>query len=159
MGPPEFSHQIESFLLHQTPSCFTAGPRIYTGLPAPDTFLLHSRPRIYTGLSAPDTFLLYSRPRIYTGLPAPDTFLLYSRAPDLHWTFLDLPEHWCYYLSFSPLFQRVFFPGQGILDEPPNVLPVVRVPGRERILLETMQLAIGEFITDSSQGLLPSPRV
>ena len=39
------------------------------------------------------------------------------------------------------------------------VLPVVRVPGRERRLLETMQLAIGEFITDSSQGLLPSPRV
>ena len=26
MGPPEFSHQIESFLLRQTPSCFTAGP-------------------------------------------------------------------------------------------------------------------------------------
>ena len=39
------------------------------------------------------------------------------------------------------------------------VLPVVRVPGRERRLLETMQLAIGEFITDSSQGLPPSPRV
>ena len=46
-----------------------------------------------------------------------------------------------------------------IPDEPPNVLPVVRVPGRERRLLETMQLAIGEFITDSSQGLPPSPRV
>ena len=38
-----------------------------------------------------------------------------------------------------------------------SVLPVVRVPGRERRLLETMQLAIGEFITDSSQGLPPSP--
>ena len=37
-----------------------------------------------------------------------------------------------------------------------HVLPVVRVPGRERRLLETMQLAIGEFITDSSQGLSPS---
>ena len=36
---------------------------------------------------------------------------------------------------------------------------VVQVPGREKRLLETMQLAIGEFITDSSQGLLPSPRV
>ena len=46
-----------------------------------------------------------------------------------------------------------------IPDEPPNVLPVVRVPGRERRLLETMQLAIGEFITDSSKGLPPSPRV
>ena len=39
------------------------------------------------------------------------------------------------------------------------VLPVVRVPSQERRLLETMQLAIGEFITDSSQGLSPSPRV
>ena len=29
------------------------------------------------------------------------------------------------------------------------VLPVVRIPSRERRLLETMQLAIGEFITDS----------
>ena len=104
MGPPEFSHRIESFLLRQTPSCFTAGPR----------FTLD---------------------------------------------FLDLPEHRCYYLSFSPLFQRVFFPGQRIPDEPPNVLPVVWVPSRERRLLETMQLAIGEFITDSSQGLPPSPRV
>ena len=40
-----------------------------------------------------------------------------------------------------------------------SVLPVVRVPGRERRLLETMQLVIGEFITDSSLGLPPSPRV
>ena len=35
-----------------------------------------------------------------------------------------------------------------------DVLPVVQVPGGER-----MQIAIGEFITDSSQGLPPSPRV
>ena len=58
----------ESFLLCQSLSCFTAGPRIYTGLPVPDTVLLHSRARIYTGL------------------PAPDTVLLHSRAPDFHWT-------------------------------------------------------------------------
>ena len=32
VGPPEFSHQIESFLLCQTLSCFTARPQIYTGL-------------------------------------------------------------------------------------------------------------------------------
>ena len=89
----------------------------------------------------------------------PDTFLLHSRAPDLHWTFLDLPEHQCYYLSFFPLFQRALFPGQGIPDTPPNVLPIVWVPGRERRLLEAMQLALGEFITDSSQSLPPSPRV
>ena len=105
VGPPEFSHQIESFLLRQTPSCFTAGPRIYTGL-------------FQTCLS--------------TGA-------------------ITCP--------FPPLFQRAFFPGQGIPDEPPNLLPVVRIPDRERRLLETMQLAIGEFITDSSQGLLPSPRM
>ena len=46
-----------------------------------------------------------------------------------------------------------------IHEEDINVLPVVRVPGPERRLLETMQLTIGEFITDSSQGLPPSPRV
>ena len=46
-----------------------------------------------------------------------------------------------------------------IQEEDINVLPVVRVPGLERRLLETMQLTIGEFITDSSQGLPPSPRV
>ena len=47
---------------------------------------------------------------------------------------------------------------QSVLEYP-SVLPVVWVPGRERRLLETMQLAIGEFITDSSQGLPSSPRV
>ena len=140
MGPPEFSHQIESFLLRQTPSCFTAGPRIYTGLPAPDTFLLYSRPHIYTGLPALDTFLLYSRPRIYTGLSRPA------------WAPVLLPV-------LFPFVPNSVLPRQGIPDKPPNILPVVRVPGRERRLLETMQLAIGEFITDSSQGLPPSPRV
>ena len=40
-----------------------------------------------------------------------------------------------------------------------SVLPVVRVPGRERRLLERIQLAIGEFITDSNQGFPLSPRV
>ena len=61
-GPPEFSHQIESFLLCQIPSCFTEGPRIY-------------------------------------------------------WTFPDLPEHRCYYLSFFPFV-------------PKSVLPPSRDPGR-----------------------------
>ena len=140
MGPPEFSHRIESFLLRQTPSCFTAGPGFTLD------FLSRHLPVSQQG---PD-FHWTSCAR---QLPAS------QQAPYLHWTFLDLPEHWCYYLSFSLLFQRAFFPGQGILDEPPNVLPIVRVPGRERRLLETMQLAIGEFITDSSQGLPPSPRV
>ena len=47
-----------------------------------------------------------------------------------------------------------------LLDsESMNVLPIVRVPGQERRLLETKQLAIGEFISDSSQALPPSPRV
>ena len=49
--------------------------------------------------------------------PAPDTFLLHSRAPDLHWAFPDLPEHWCYYLSFFPFDSK-------------SVLPQSRYPGR-----------------------------
>ena len=84
-----------------------------------------------------------------------DTFLPSSRASDLHWTFQTCLSTGAIICPFSPLFQRAFFPGQGIPDEPPNVLPVVRVPGWERRLLETMQLAIGEFITDSSQGVRP----
>ena len=47
----------------------------------------------------------------------PDTFLPFSRASDLHWTFPDLPEHWCYYLSFFPFV-------------PKSVLPRSRDPGR-----------------------------
>ena len=90
-------------------------------------------------------------PLYRTFSPAPDTFLLLSRASDLHRTFLSCLSTGAITCPFSPLFQRVFFPGQGILDEPPNVLPIVRIPNRERRLLETMQLAIGEFITDSSQ--------
>ena len=55
----------------------------------------------------------------------------------------------------------VFLELSCFFDDPSNVgvLPVVRVPGQERRILETMQLTIGEFITDSSQGLLPSPRM
>ena len=49
--------------------------------------------------------------------------------------------------------------GSKITSDGDCVLPVVQIPGRERRLLKTMQLAIGEFITDSSQGLPPSPRV
>ena len=89
----------------------------------------------------------------------PDTFLPSSRASDLHWTFQTCLSTGVITCPFSPLFQRAFFPGQGILVKAPNVLPVVRIPNRERRLLETMQLTIGEFITDSSQGLPPSPRV
>ena len=36
--------------------------------------------------------------------------------------------------------------GKVALNHMLAVLPLVRVPGRERRLLETMQLAIGEFI-------------
>ena len=89
----------------------------------------------------------------------PDTFLPSNRASDLHWTFQTCLSTGAITCPFSPFFQRAFFPGQGIPDEPPNVLPVVWIPDQERRLLETMQLAIQEFITDSSQGLLPSPTV
>ena len=40
----------------------------------------------------------------------PDTFLPFSRASDLHWTFPDLPEHWCYYLSFYPFVPKSVLP-------------------------------------------------
>ena len=136
MGPPEFSHQIESFLLRQTPSCFTAGPGFTLDF-------LHQTPSCLTAGPGFTLDFLRQTPSCFTAGPR---FTL---------DFLDLPEHLC----FSPLFQRAFFPGQEIPEEPPNVLPIVRVPGWERRLLETMHLAIGEFITDSSQGLRPSPRV
>ena len=42
--------------------------------------------------------------------PVPDTFLLHCRAPDLHWTFPDLPEHQCYYLSFFPFVPKSALP-------------------------------------------------
>ena len=40
----------------------------------------------------------------------PDTFLTSSRASSLHWTFPDLPEHRCYYLSFSPFIPKSILP-------------------------------------------------
>ena len=44
----------------------------------------------------------------------PDTFLPFSRASDLHWTFPDLPEHRCYYLSlFCCCSKECSFPVKG----------------------------------------------
>ena len=62
---------------------------------------------------------------------------------DLRWSWCDNKETNC---SINVMH----------LNNPDTVLPVVQVPGWERRLLKTMQLAIGEFITDSSP---PSPRV
>ena len=42
-----------------------------------------------------------------------------------------LPEHWCFYLSFPSVLEVFSLPSQGIPDEPPNVLPDVRIPERE----------------------------
>ena len=67
---------IESFLLCQIPSCFSAGPRIDTGLSCP----------------------------------------AWARV---------------LYLSFPSVLEVFSFPGQGIPDEPPNVMPDVRIPERE----------------------------
>ena len=39
-----------------------------------------------------------------------------------------LPEHRCFYLSFPSVLEVFPFPGQGIPDKPPNVLPDVRIP-------------------------------
>ena len=70
------------------------------------------------------------------------------------------------HMSLSDLVSSVYMPRSGIagsygssISSFLSVLPVVQVPSRERRLLDTMQLAIGEFITDSSQGLPLSPRV
>ena len=89
---------IESFLLRQIPSCFSAGPRIYTGLSCP------------------------------------------AWAPVL-----------C--LFFPSVLELFSFPGQGIPDEPPNVMPAVRMPQQEEKTSMTMKHAKeGKFIADSSQG-------
>ena len=68
---------------------------------------------LYRKLSpAPDTFLFTAGPRIYTGLSCP------AWAP--------------VQLSILPLCPGVFsFPGQGIPDKPPNIMPDVRIPERE----------------------------
>ena len=88
----------ESFLLRQIHSCFSAGPRIYSGLSCP------------------------------------------ARAPVL-------------YLSFPSVLEVFSFPGQGILDKPPNVMPDVRIPEREeRRLPRQCNSQKGKFIADLSQG-------
>ena len=93
---PIRSPSIESFLLSQIPSCFSAGPRIDTGLSCP------------------------------------------AWAPVL-------------YLSFPSVLEVSSPPGQGIPDEPPNVMPDPRA-GREKAS-KTMQLTKkGKFIADWSQG-------
>ena len=69
-----------------------------------------------------------------------------------------LPEHRCFYLSFPSVLGVFSFPGQGILDEPPNVLPDVRIPEwEERRLPRQCNSQKGKFITDSSRGFLPQP--
>ena len=69
-----------------------------------------------------------------------------------------LPEHRCFYLSFPSVLEVFSSPGQGILDEPPNVLPDVRIPEREeRRLPRQCNSQKGKFITDSSQGFLLQP--
>ena len=95
---PVRSPSIESSLLRQTPSCFSAGPRIYTGLSCP------------------------------------------AWAPVL-------------YLSFPSVLEVFSFPGQGIPDEPPNVMSDVRIPEQEeRRLPRQCNSQKGKFITDLSQG-------
>ncbi|CAI9164042.1 unnamed protein product [Rangifer tarandus platyrhynchus] len=82
---------IEIFLLHQIPSCFPAGPWIYTGLSC-------------------------------------------------------LSEHRCFYLSFPSVLEVFSFPSQGIPDEPPNVLPDVRIPEREERSSKAMQFTKREVL-------------
>ena len=74
---PMHSPFIESFLLRQMPSCFSAGSRIYTGLSCPVWALV-------------------------------------------------------LYLSFPSVLEVFSLPGQGIPDEPPNVMRNVWIPEREK---------------------------
>ena len=60
----------ESFLLRQTPSCFTAGPRLTLDFLCQTPSCFTAGPRIDTGLPVPDPFLLHSWALIDTGLPA-----------------------------------------------------------------------------------------
>ena len=93
-------------------------------------------------------FLLYRKLS-----PEPDTFLLLSRASDLHWT--SCPA-WApvQYLSFPSVLEVFSSLGQGIPDEPPNVMPDVRIPEREerRLPRQCNSQKKGSLIADSSQG-------
>ena len=57
------------------------------------------------------------------------------------------------YLSFPSVLEVFSSPGQGIPDEPPNVMPDVRIPEREeRRLPRQCNSQKGKLIADSSQG-------
>ena len=64
-----------------------------------------------------------------------------------------LPEHRCYHLSFPSVLEVFSSPGQGLPDEPPNVMPDVQIPEREeRGPPRQCNSQKGKFIADSSQG-------
>ena len=58
------------------------------------------------------------------------------------------------YLSFPSVLEVFSSPGQGIPDEPPNVMPDVRIPGREerRLPRQCNLQRKGSLIADWSQG-------
>ena len=59
-----------------------------------------------------------------------------------------------YYLSFPSVLEVFSSPGEGILDEPPNVICDVWIPEQEeRRPPRQCNSQKGKFITDSSQGL------
>ena len=55
-----------------------------------------------------------------------------QQGPGFTLDFPVLSEHRCYYLSFPSVLDVFSSPGQGIPDEPPNVMPDVRIPQREK---------------------------
>ena len=58
------------------------------------------------------------------------------------------------YLSFPSVLEVFSSPGQGIPEEPPNVMPDVRIPEQEREGFQDNATCKkkGKFIADSSQG-------
>ena len=55
-----------------------------------------------------------------------------QQGPGFTLDFPVLPEHRCYYLSLPSVLEVFSSPGQGIPDEPPNVMPNVQIPQREK---------------------------
>ena len=99
---------------------------------------------------------------------APDTFLLPRRASDLPWASLSCLSTGAI-IYHSPLSCKHSPPGQGIPDEPPNVLSDVQIPEREerrlprqcnlqkRNLLLTQARAPAASITEVQGQRAPSP--
>ena len=126
----------ESFLLCQTLSCFTAGPRIHTGL-----FLSCLRQCQHTHK--------HGKPK--TNTRTADNTALGFQAP---WVFLSTGA----IIYPSPLSWKCSPLVKGSWTSPQMLYPMSESPsGKREGLQDTAIGKKGKFITDSSQGPLPHP--